>query len=95
MVLLQRLSNFTDFNRLERDPRVNLFYTREPGEIGKADIVILPGSKNTIEDLHALKSNGMAEAILKADPFSKAGIFVSYKIRPWGVMFGNPEMYPK
>ncbi|HMH21371.1 MAG TPA: cobyric acid synthase [Puia sp.] len=66
VVLLQRLSNFTDFNRLERDPRVNLFYTREPGEIGKADIVILPGSKNTIEDLHALKSNGMAEAILKA-----------------------------
>jgi adenosylcobyric acid synthase len=66
VVLLQRLSNFTDFNRLERDPRVNLFYTRSPDEIAKADIVILPGSKNTIEDLQALKSCGAAEAILKA-----------------------------
>jgi adenosylcobyric acid synthase len=66
VILLQRLSNFTDFDRLERDPRINLFYTHEPDEIADADIVILPGSKNTIEDLIAIKKNGMAAAVQQA-----------------------------
>ena len=74
VVLVQRLSNFTDFNRIERDPRINLFYTREANEIEKADIVILPGSKNTIEDLLALKDSGMAEAIRKAGKDQKTVI---------------------
>ena len=43
VVLLQHLSNFTDFNALERDPRVHLFYTNNPKELSKADIIILPG----------------------------------------------------
>jgi adenosylcobyric acid synthase len=66
VVLVDRLSNYTDFARLEADPRVNLFYTREAGEIGKADIVILPGSKNTIEDLLSLKAHGVTAAIQQA-----------------------------
>lgn len=66
IILVDRLSNYTDFNRLEQDPRINLFYTKEAAEIGRADIVILPGSKNTIEDLHILRNNGVAAAILKA-----------------------------
>ncbi len=66
VILVDRLSNYTDFNRLEQDPRINLFYTREAAEIGKADIVILPGSKNTIEDLLSLHDNGLAAAIQKA-----------------------------
>src|ERR1700760_1985681 len=49
VVLLHRMSNFTDFNYLEQDPRVNLFYSHKPGDIEMADIIILPGSKNTIE----------------------------------------------
>ncbi|HZE85100.1 MAG TPA: cobyric acid synthase, partial [Puia sp.] len=82
VVLLHRLSNFTDFNRLERDPRVNLFYTRDANEIGKADIVILPGSKNTIGDLLALKNNGMAEAVRKAaeDQRTVIGICGGYQM---------------
>jgi adenosylcobyric acid synthase len=66
VVLVDRLSNYTDFSRLEQDPRINLFYTKEATEIGKADIVILPGSKNTIEDLISLRNNGVAAAIQKA-----------------------------
>lgn len=63
VILLKRLSNFTDFDRLENDPRVNLFYTNDPLEISKAMIVIIPGSKNTIGDLLAIKNNGVAKAI--------------------------------
>ncbi|MDB5151518.1 MAG: cobalamin biosynthesis protein CobQ [Mucilaginibacter sp.] len=69
VILFNRLSNFTDFNRLENDPRVNLFYSNNAEEISKADIVILPGTKNTIEDTIAIRNNGAAKAI--NDAFKK------------------------
>lgn len=66
VVLLRHLSNFTDFNVLERDPRVHLFYTNNVDELAKADIILLPGSKSTIDDLYELRRNGVAQAILRA-----------------------------
>ncbi|WP_090373834.1 cobyric acid synthase [Dyadobacter sp. SG02] len=66
VILLKRLSNFTDFDRLEKDPRVNLYYTNEPSEIAKASVVVIPGSKNTIGDMLAIKNNGVAKAIYDA-----------------------------
>jgi adenosylcobyric acid synthase len=66
VVLLNKMSNFTDFNTLERDPRVHLYYTRDPSEIAHAQIVIVPGSKNTIADLLELRHNGCAAAIVQA-----------------------------
>lgn len=66
VILLKHLSNFTDFNMLERDERVNLYYTNSTEEIKKADIIILPGSKSTIADLYDLRQNGVAEAVIKA-----------------------------
>jgi len=66
VVLLRHISNFTDFNALERDPRVHLFYSNNVDEIGKADIIILPGSKSTLDDLYELRRNGVAQAILRA-----------------------------
>ncbi|MGN1263541.1 MAG: cobyric acid synthase, partial [Prevotella sp.] len=66
VILLRHLSNFTDFNVLERDPRVHLFYTNNTAEIAKADIIILPGSKCTVDDLCELRRNGVAQAVVKA-----------------------------
>ena len=66
VVLLRHLSNFTDFNVLERDPRVHLFYTNNTEDIQKADIIMLPGSKSTIDDLYELRRNGVAQAIIRA-----------------------------
>lgn len=66
VVLLRHLSNFTDFNILERDPRVHLFYTNNIDELTKADIILLPGSKNTLSDLYELRRNGVAQAIIRA-----------------------------
>lgn len=73
VVLLRHLSNFTDFNVLERDPRVHLYYTNNTDEIEKADIILIPGSKNTISDLYELRKNGVAQSIVKA---SKTGTTV-------------------
>ena len=66
VVLLRHMSNFTDFNVLERVPEINLFYTANPEEIEKADVVILPGSKNTMGDLAYLRQTGLAKAILNS-----------------------------
>lgn len=73
VVLLRHMSNFTDFNVLERDPRVHLYYTNNTEEIEKADVVLIPGSKSTIADLYELRRNGAAQSIIKAH---KAGATV-------------------
>ena len=66
VVMLQHLSNYTDFDALEQDPRIHLFYTSNVGDVSKADVIILPGSKSTLHDLYELRRNGCAQAILRA-----------------------------
>ena len=73
VILLHHMSNFTDFNVLERDPRVQLYYTNNTDEIEKADIILIPGTKSTIADLYELRKNGVAQSIVKAH---KAGATV-------------------
>lgn len=66
VVLLKHLSNFTDFNMLEHDSRVHLYYTNDMDEIRKADIILIPGSKNTLSDLEELQRTGIARSIVEA-----------------------------
>ena len=66
VIMLQHLSNYTDFDALEQDPRIHLFYTNNVDDIGKADIIILPGTKSTLHDLYELRRNGCAQAIIHA-----------------------------
>ena len=66
VIMLKHLSNYTDFDALERDPRIHLFYTNNVDDILKADIIILPGSKSTLDDLYELRRNGCAQAIVRA-----------------------------
>uniref|UniRef100_A0AB33J8K6 Cobyric acid synthase n=1 Tax=Prevotella sp. GTC17260 TaxID=3236796 RepID=A0AB33J8K6_9BACT len=71
VVLLKHISNFTDFDVLERDTRVHLFYTNDTQNIAQADVVIIPGSKNTLGDLYELRRNGCAQAIIQAHQSGK------------------------
>lgn len=82
IVLLKHMSNFTDFNALERIPEINLYYTAHPNEIAKADIIIIPGSKNTISDLQWIRSQGIAKAIIQQSEQGKAiyGICGGYQM---------------
>lgn len=66
VVMLRHISNYTDFDALEQDPRVHLFYTNNVDDLQKADIIILPGTKSTIDDLYELRRNGCAQAIIRA-----------------------------
>jgi adenosylcobyric acid synthase len=58
VVLLPRMSNFTDFNVLAAEKDVALRFAAAPGDLRGADVVILPGSKNTLEDLAYLVASG-------------------------------------
>ncbi len=82
VILLRHMSNFTDFNVLEQDPRVHLFYTNNTEEIQKADIILLPGSKSTLSDLYELRKNGVAQSIIRAhrDGATVMGICGGYQL---------------
>ena len=66
VVRLPRISNFTDFEPLEEVPGVLVEYVDvdEPHALDGADIIILPGTKNTIGDLRELKSHGMDDKLI-------------------------------
>ena len=66
VIMLRHLSNYTDFDALEQDPRIHLFYTNNVEDLRKADIIIVPGSKSTLHDLYELRRNGVAQAIVQA-----------------------------
>ncbi|ADO48035.1 cobyric acid synthase [[Enterobacter] lignolyticus] len=66
VVQVPHISNFTDFNALAAQPDVRVRYVRYPHELAQADLVILPGSKNTLGDLVWLRESGMAHAVLQA-----------------------------
>ena len=91
VVLLRHISNFTDFDSLERDPRVHLFYSNNVDELAKADILILPGSKSTLDDLYELRRNGVAQAILRArrEGATVLGICGGYQMM--GVQIRDPH----
>ena len=65
VVRLPRISNFTDFNALEYMDGVSLRYIRSRSEMGDPDLLILPGSKNTMGDLDWLRQSGLAAAVLR------------------------------
>lgn len=65
VIRLPRISNFTDFFVFSSMPFVNLKFVDRVSDLGKPDFIILPGSKNTVEDLLWLRQNGLEAAILK------------------------------
>ena len=91
VVLLRHISNFTDFDTLERDPRVNLFYTNNVSDISRADIIILPGTKATIDDLLELRRNGCAQAIQRAHRDGKMVIGICGGYQMLGQTVSDPD----
>ena len=63
VVRLPRLSNYDDVEALEHEAGVVVRFVEQPDEVRGADLVILPGSKNTVSDLAWLRARGIASAI--------------------------------
>ena len=63
VIRLPYLSNYTDFAPLEDSPGVSVRYVPEVSSLGNPDLIILPGTKNTLGDLRWLRESGLADRI--------------------------------
>ena len=66
VVRTPKISNFTDFDCLAGESDVSLYYVTDVNSLGSPDLIMLPGSKNTTEDLLYLRDSGLEAAIQKA-----------------------------
>ena len=63
VIAVPSFSNFTDFDSLRAEPSVDLLYCRSAKHLAEADVVILPGSKQTMNDLEWMRKHGFDQAI--------------------------------
>ena len=63
VIRLPHISNFTDFIPLEQHELLGVRYVQRARELGAPDLVILPGTKNTMEDLLWLRQSGLEAAV--------------------------------
>jgi adenosylcobyric acid synthase len=64
VIALPYLSNFTDFDALATEPSVALAYLDRAADVAQADLLIIPGTKQTLHDLRWLREKGFSEALL-------------------------------
>ncbi len=65
VIQLPHISNFTDFNVFQGIQGVSLRYVRSLYELGIPDMIIIPGTKNTMRDLMWMRQNGLEGAVLR------------------------------
>lgn len=70
VIKLPHIANFTDFDAFEQIPEIGVYYISAINDIDAMDMIIIPGSKNTISDMVWLKESGIESAIKK---YSSAG----------------------
>lgn len=88
---LPHISNFTDFTPLETHPLLGIRYVRTEKELGVPDLVILPGTKNTMDDLVWLKQQGLDAAVQKLAAAGTPVLGVCGGYQMLGEKLYNPE----
>ena len=91
VIRLPRISNFTDFHALEQIRGVKLRYVEKVKELGRPDLVILPGTKNTMGDLLWLRQNGLESAVKKLAAAGTAIIGICGGYQMLGRSLADPE----
>jgi adenosylcobyric acid synthase len=65
VIRLPHMSNFTDFQVLDLQEKVNLRYVDQVEELGTPNMIILPGTKNTIQDMKWLRESGLEASLYR------------------------------
>ena len=73
VIMLPHISNFTDVDCLKCEEDVSVRFIKSPEEFGNPDLLILPGSKNTIEDLNSIRNSGLEKEIIN---YSREGTII-------------------
>ncbi|MFI3167730.1 MAG: cobyric acid synthase [Bacillota bacterium] len=74
IIRLPRMSNFTDFAVFERFESLSVRYVEKVSDLKNPDLIIIPGTKSTIEDLKWLKTSGF-ESLVSKHVSSGGGLF--------------------
>ena len=90
VIKLKHISNFTDIDALRMVEDTNIKYINSVDEMGEEDIIIIPGTKNTIDDLKELKDNGIATEIIKASKNGKVIIGICGGFQMLGEKIKDP-----
>lgn len=70
IIYLPHLSNSSDFNPLKQEKGVRLRFIKSKEELGAPDLIIIPGTKNTLWDLDYIRKIGLESAIMELQPFT-------------------------
>jgi adenosylcobyric acid synthase len=100
VVRLRYISNFTDFDPFLYEPDAELIYSLRDADIEHADLVIIPGSKNTVQDLLFLRESGIEESLKRAveKGIPLVGVCGGYQMLgkklfdPYGIESKQPEV---
>lgn len=91
VVRLPHISNFTDFAPLERHPALGVRYVGRPDQLAGADLIILPGTKATMEDLRWLRESGLESEIKKCAAAGTPVLGVCGGYQMLGETLSDPE----
>ncbi len=80
VIRLPKISNFTDFQALQTEKNVSVRYVEKVSELKNPDMIIIPGTKNTIKDMAWLRESGIEGAILKLKDTVIFGICGGYQM---------------
>ena len=86
-----KISNFTDFDALAHEKDVALYYVKSLEDLGEPDVIMLPGSKNTTEDMLYLRKSGLGEKILAHAKAGKAVIGICGGYQMLGEVIRDPQ----
>ena len=86
-----KISNFTDFDALAHEKDVALYYVKSVEDLGEPDVIMLPGSKNTTEDMLYLRKSGLGEKILAHAKAGKAVIGICGGYQMLGEVIRDPQ----
>ena len=88
---LPHIANFDDFDPLARHPGVDLRYVDSPAQLGRPDLVIIPGTKTTIPDLAWMNERGLSQAVKELHAGGSAVIGICGGYQMLGTKVSDPE----
>lgn len=92
VIRIPRISNFDDFDPLEKEPNVNVRYVQNAEDLGRPDGIILPGTKTTVPDMAWLWESGLAEKIQELEKSGTPIVGICGGYQMLGQMIYDPDL---
>ena len=85
VIRLPRIANFTDFDPLGLEPGVNIRFVEHRSVLGQPDLLVIPGSKATVDDLAWMREQGFVAALNQLNSTHILGICAGYQMLGWSI----------